>query len=281
MTTPTESLPEYGNCHNMVGNESSPQPGLMRAMLDDPALAAVLSFSTLANLWLGAFVGALAAGGAGFAFGVVASSIWLHKLEPVYATFLVVACGTILHVGLIWPARKGIAASRLWPFIAGGLIGIPLGVYILTHGNAAILKTGIGAFLAIYGIYALVTPRLPVIRKGGRMADVGIGFAGGIMGGIGGYSGVLPAIWAQLKGWPKDIARGVYQPFILFGHVTTLLLVGFVALNRMGVLLLIAALPALLAGAWCGWHIYGRLDETRFRQVVAAILVGSGAALVV
>lgn len=249
-------------------------------MPDDPAITAVLTISNLAILWLGAFVGALAAGGAGFAFGVVASSIWLHQLDPVHATFLVAGCGTILHFGLIWPARRGIERARLWPFIAGGFVGIPLGVFLLTRGNADSIRFALGLFLVIYGIYAIAAPRLPVIRGGGRLADAAIGLAGGVLGGIGGYSGVLPAIWTQLRGWPKEIARGVYQPFILFGHVTTLLLIGLVTFDRSGAALMIAALPALLAGAWAGWTIYGRLDEARFRQVLAALIVGSGAALV-
>jgi len=250
-------------------------------MFNDPAIAAVATVPVLAIVSLGAFIGALAAGGAGFAFGIVASSIWLHVLDPVYTTFLVVACGTILHVGLIWPARRGIEFGRLWPFIAGGIIGIPLGVMLLTRGSAGTIKLGLGFFLLVYGAYALLAPRLPPVRRGGRVADAMIGLAGGILGGIGGYSGVLPAIWAQLRGWPKEIARGVYQPFILFGHVATLVLVGFLALNKAGLVLLVATLPALFAGAWLGWIIYGRLDETRFRQVLAALLIGSGAALVI
>jgi hypothetical protein len=63
-------------------------------------------------------------------------------------------------------------------------------------------------------------------------------------------------------------------------HVTTLILVGIVALDRAALLLFLAALPALAAGAFVGWQIYGRLDEKRFRQVLAALLVLSGAMLV-
>ncbi len=249
-------------------------------MFNDPALAAILTTPVLAVVVLGAFVGALAAGGAGFAFGIVASSIWLHRLEPVYATFLVVACGTVLHVGLIWPARRGIEARRLSPFVIGGAIGIPLGVLLLTRGNAGTVKLALGCFLLAYGVYALAAPRLPVIGGGGRLADAAVGLAGGVLGGLGGYSGVLPAIWTQLRGWPKETARGVYQPFILFGHVATLILVGLIAFDRTGAMLLIVTLPALFAGAWTGWKIYGRLDEARFRQVLATMLVLSGGALI-
>jgi hypothetical protein len=231
-------------------------------------------------VWLGAFLGAVAAGGAGFAFALTASAVWLHALEPVHTTMLVVACGTLLHVTLVWPVRRSIEPARLLPFAIGGLIGIPIGVALLTHVDTRGLKGALGLFLVVYGTYALLAPRLPEIRGGGRAADAAVGFVGGILGGLGGYSGVLPSIWTQLRGWRKDVARGVYQPFILMAHVVTLVLVGIAAMDTGGALMTLAALPALYAGAWIGWRIYGRLDDRRFRQVLAALLVASGLTLV-
>jgi uncharacterized protein len=243
-------------------------------------MAAALTPHTIALVWLGAFLGALAAGAAGFAFALTASSVWLHVLAPLHTTALVVACGSILHVGLVWPMRLYIEPRRLAPFLLGGLIGIPLGVYLLTYARADAVKTSLGAFLVLYGLYALLTPRLPEVKGGGRPADAAIGFVGGLLGGLGGYSGVLPSIWTQLRGWPKHTARGVYQPYILVAHLTTLVLVGAVAFDRAGLILLVLTLPALALGAFLGFRIYGRLDERRFRQALAALLAASGLALV-
>ena len=243
-------------------------------------MTAALTLQTLGVVWLGAFLGAVAAGGAGVAFALTASAVWLHALEPVHTTMLVVACGTLLHVTLVWPVRRSIEPARLLPFAVGGLIGIPIGVALLTHVDTRGLKGALGLFLVVYGTYALLAPRLPEIRGGGRAADAAVGFVGGILGGLGGYSGVLPTIWTQLRGWRKDVARGVFQPFILLAHVVTLVLVGIAAMDTGGALMTLAALPALYAGAWIGWRIYGRLDDRRFRQVLAALLVASGLTLV-
>ena len=243
-------------------------------------MMAALTLQTLGVVWLGAFLGAVAAGGAGFAFALTASAVWLHALEPVHTTMLVVACGTLLHVTLVWPVRRSIEPARLLPFAIGGLVGIPIGVALLTHVDTRGLKGALGLFLVVYGTYALLAPRLPEIRGGGRAADAAVGFVGGILGGLGGYSGVLPTIWTQLRGWRKDVARGVFQPFILMAHVVTLVLVGIAAMDAGGALMTLAALPALYAGAWIGWRIYGRLDDRRFRQVLAALLVASGLTLV-
>jgi uncharacterized protein len=243
-------------------------------------LFALLTIKTIALVSLGAFLGGLAAGAAGFAFGMVATGVWLHAIDPVHSAILVVSGGTIIQAGTIWPLRRSIEFPRLWPFLIAGLAGIPIGVWLLVRTDASTLKAGLGVFLAAYGVYALLTPQLPRIARGGRTADAAIGFLGGILGGIGGYSGVLPAIWTQLRGWSKEAARAVYQPFIVMAHIVTLALVGALAMDRQGVILLLIALPALVAGATIGWRIYGRLDEHRFRQFLAVLLVVSGVTLI-
>lgn len=237
------------------------------------------TWQTLAIVWAGAFVGGFAVGGAGFAFALAASSIWLHVLDPVRTTTLVLACGIILHVGFVWRMRKQIETGRLWPFLVGGAIGIPIGVRILTHTNVGLLQLALGIFLVTYGFYALLMPRLPAVHHGGSFADASVGFVGGILGGIGGYSGVLPTIWTQLRGWPKEVARGVYQPFILAAQIFTLIVLGAVAFDRTSLLLLLIVLPPLIAGACIGWLVFDRLDDRRFRQVLGAMLIVSGAAL--
>jgi uncharacterized membrane protein YfcA len=90
----------------------------------------------------------------------------------------------------------------------------------------------------------------------------------------------LPAIWTQLRGWPRDVARGVYQPFIVLAHLLSVTLIGVLALDRTAVTLFFAALPAVLLGSWTGYKIYGKLDERRFQQLFAVLLVASGLLLI-
>jgi uncharacterized membrane protein YfcA len=151
---------------------------------------------------------------------------------------------------------------------------------LLAHTDANVLKPVLGVFLLAFGTYALLSPRLHTITAGGRVADAAVGFAGGILGGIGGYSGVLPTIWTQLRGWPKEIARGVYQPYVIIIQAITLAGIVWVTFDSIGMILLVAVLPPLLVGTWIGWQLYGRLNDLRFRQALAVLLIASGATLV-
>lgn len=244
-------------------------------------MLAGVSYETLGILWLGAFVGGIAAGGTGFAFGLAASSIWLHRIDPLQSGILIAGCGLLLHLTTIWQQRQHVELARIWPFVAGGVIGVPIGVHFLAYTDAGILKIVLGIFLVVFGAYALLAPKLAWITGGGRPADMTIGFVGGILGGLGGYSGVLPTIWTQLRGWPKEMARAVYQPYVIVMQVMTFAGILWIAFARANLMLLVVILPPLLLGTWIGWKLYGKLDDRRFRQALALLLIASGLTLVI
>ena len=244
-------------------------------------MLAGLSHETIGFIWLGTLLGGIAAGGTGFAFGLVASAIWLHRIDPLQSGVLIAGCGLLLHLTTIWQQRQHVEPARIWPFVVGGLVGVPIGVHFLAYTDAAMLKILLAVFLIVFGTYALLAPKLRTITGGGRPADVSIGFLGGILGGLGGYSGVLPTIWTQLRGWPKEMARAVYQPYVIVMQAVTLAGILWVAFDRADLRLLIVILPPLILGTWIGWKLYGKLDDRRFRQAIAVLLIASGVTLIV
>jgi uncharacterized membrane protein YfcA len=242
-------------------------------------LFAGLSAATLVALWSGAVAGGIASGAAGFAAGVVASAVWLHAIAPIHVAVLVVVGGLAMQCTTLWTLRHSLNLRRLWPFILAGVLGVPFGVWLLVRTDPGKLKVAIGVFLILYGFYALVARRMPH-GTAGRGAEIVVGFVSGIMGGLGGYNGVLPAVWTQLRGWSKEESRAFYQPFIVAVHIATIAALGTIAVDREGLILLALALPPMALGTWIGWKLYGRLDEVRFRQTLAVMLLISGAILV-
>src|SRR5258708_6463764 len=104
----------------------------------------------------GAFVAAMAAGVAGFAFGLIASGLWLHVLTPAQAVPLIAASGLAIHIFSLWRFRTAIRWRVLWPFLLGGTLGIPLGTLILSHADPALFRTGVGLFLIVYSGFMLL-----------------------------------------------------------------------------------------------------------------------------
>src|SRR5207248_5233590 len=124
---------------------------------------------------LGAFLGAVTTGVAGFAMGLVVSGIWLHIPAPVQTVTLMVSYSVLLQGYGVWKLRHALDWRRVAPFIVGGTIGVPIGTVLLGHINAAHLRTAVGVVLLLYSIYYLARPALEPVR-GGVPADLVIGF---------------------------------------------------------------------------------------------------------
>jgi hypothetical protein len=226
------------------------------------------------------FAAALVAGVSGFAFALIAAAVWLHVLTPLQTATLTISYGILVQGFGAWKMRRAWNWSRIWPFLAGGAVGVPIGVYVLHWANPAHLRVGIGVFLVLYAIYGLTRPALHVVH-GGAAADVGVGVLSGMLGALTGFAGILIVIWSGLRGWPRDVQRGVFQPASVVLLLMCALALGFTgSIARDTVQLFLLGLPALLAGTWIGFKLYGRLDEASFRRVVLLLLLLSGVPLI-
>ncbi|MEP7209754.1 MAG: sulfite exporter TauE/SafE family protein [Alphaproteobacteria bacterium] len=217
----------------------------------------------------------------GFAFSLVALSVWAWAIEPTVAAPMAVfgsLIGQLLALPMLW---KGVSLKRLAPFIAGGVIGVPLGVWLLGVVDPAEFKLGLGIFLLVYCPAMLLAPSTLAIKWGGAWANAVAGWIGGVCGGIAGLAGGIPTLWCTLRGWDKDTQRGVMQAFNITMHITTLIsyaVVGHVFTGRvLGLFAVIA--PALAIPVLLGTLVFKRLDQKAFRRLVLALLFVSGVVL--
>ena len=229
---------------------------------------------------LGAAVAGFVQGLSGFAFGMVAMSFWAWVLPPQEAAALSVFGSLTGQVISAITVRRGFEWARLLPFVLGGLAGIPLGVLLLPHLDMAWFKALLGGMLVLWCPVMLLSARLPRLNRGGRWADGSVGLAGGVMGGLGGFTGTLPTLWCTLRGYPKDVQRSVIQNFnlsMLAVTMATYLASGLVTRPMLPLFAIVA--PAMLIPSLLGSRLYIGISEARFRQVVLGLLCLSGVAL--
>jgi uncharacterized membrane protein YfcA len=230
---------------------------------------------------LSTFVGGIVTGLAGFAMGLVVSGVWLHILTPVQTAALIVGYGLLVQSYSIWKLRHALNWRAVAPFIAGGAVGVPLGAMLLTYIDRDYLRIGVGVLLILYSSYFLARPTVHTMRAS-VPADVGVGILNGLLGGLTGLAGPVITIWCQLRGWPKDVQRTIFQPVILAAFAMTaisLAVAGTITLELVKIYLL--GLPVLGVGLWVGLKLYGHLDDAAFRKVILVLLLLSGLVLVV
>lgn len=236
------------------------------------------------NLFLflaAAFAGGLTSGLSGFAMGLVVSGVWLHIIAPEQNALLIVLCGLVTQGSGIWRVRHAINWRTISPFIVGGALGVPAGTALLTSVNPDTLRFSIGILLVIYSLYSLTRPTVKPVQ-GGVPADVSVGIANGLIGGLTGLGGIAVTVWCQLRGGQKDAQRAIFQPVLFATFVMSAISFGVARAYTMETLKLYAlALPVLIAGIWSGFGLYGKLDDAAFRKVILLLLLVSGLALIV
>lgn len=224
---------------------------------------------------LGLFLAGLVHGVTGFGFGMVAMGVLVLAMPvrdavPVVAVFLLLS-----NLALGWRLRGHIRRQRVLPLVAGGLLGLPLGVLFLQRVEPAYVKGAMGGILLV-----LVTARLR--QPAGAAAPAGAwgpvaGFFGGVLGGA--FNTPLPPVtmYAALQRWEPDVVRATLQAFAVV--TTTVALVLYTAaglvteasLTKNAVLVL-----APLAGLALGAKVSTRIGSAAFDRLLLVALAGLG-----
>jgi uncharacterized protein len=233
-----------------------------------------------ALLLFGALAGGFVSGLAGFGTALMALGIWLYILPPSLAVPLVLICSVVAQTATLPSMWRSFDLDLIWPFVIGGLAGVPIGTMLIAHTDPHIFKLSFGVLLLAFPV-ALYLQRTPMaLSFGGKAADAAIGFVGGILGGLAGLSGPIPILWASVRGWGKQARRGVFQTFnwtVLTAALCLQLGAGLIGAEVMWLALI--AFPGTILGAWLGTRVYHALNDQNFRDVVLGLLFLSGVVL--
>ena len=153
----------------------------------------------LALFSAGTFAAAFVTGLAGFAFGIVAAAVWLHFLAPAQVAPLIAAFALIVQGASVWKLRRAVKFGRIWPFVLGSAIGVPLGAELLRWAPAVQMRMAAGGLLIAFALYNWFRPDSTVAARAGAMADGTVGVVNGVVGGATGLAGIAAVVWCNLR----------------------------------------------------------------------------------
>jgi uncharacterized protein len=217
-----------------------------------------------------------------FGFGEALVAVPLLALRipvNVAAPLAVLVSITVAGVIVAQDWRKIHVRSTGW-LLLPTLLGIPLGLLLLTSGNQRLVKGTLAVLIIAFSAYALIGRRPPELHSDSRLWLLIFGFCAGVMGGAYGMNGPPLAIYGAMRRWSAQHFRATLQGYFLPASVIGMggyWLAGLwvPAVTRYYLM----SLPITLAAVLLGRVINRRLHGHGFLKYVHIGLVAIGAVL--
>ncbi len=216
-------------------------------------------------------------GSGALAIPLLALALPLRVIVPV-----ITLLGFFASVSHIVQDRSRIAwgeLARLLPFTA---VGVAAGLYLFVSLSAETLRSLLGGFVIVYALFSLRDGGFGRFEQG--LAPLVLAPAGTLAGLVatlfGGMSGPIYVVYLRMRRLGKAEFRVTIATILLV--LALIRIAGYVSIgvfDRTALLAFATAVPAMALGTYAGNRLHARVSERWFTRVVAALLLLSGAAL--
>lgn len=224
------------------------------------------------------FVATVIRSALGFGEALVAVPLLALRLPiTVAAPLAVLVSVMVAGVIVIQDWRKVEVQSAAW-LVVSALLGIPLGLLLLTRGNDHFVKTILAILIAGFSIYSLTAKSRLHLQKDHPMWLLCSGFCSGILGGAYGMNGPPLAVYGSLRRWSPQHFRATLQGYFL--PASLLGLIGYAVaglwlpvVTRYFLLSIPGVLVAILIGRALNHRLSG---DGFFRYVYVGLILIAG-----
>ena len=223
---------------------------------------------------VGIFFGSFVLSTVGFGIGIAGTPFMLLSMSAPEVVVVINTVSLFVFALLIRKTRKSIEYKQiLFPTVLG-IVGVPVGVYLLGIVNPSTLRVVMAFVIVACG--SLAGWRRTSIPDNGSLF-LTVSFLVGILLTVSGIGGPIMALIAVSKNWTQDTIRGSLSFYFLFvegAAVVGYLLFGFLS-KDLFVLVGVGIIPAIL-GFTLASNIVKRINERIYRSTVIAIIIASG-----
>jgi len=193
--------------------------------------------------------------------------------------------GLVASITLFGRDRRHVAWGDIARLVPTCVIGILVGLYLFKTLDPAVLATGLGVLVLLYGLCSLLASWRPPARwsVSPRVVAPIMGLVGGIVGTtFGTMASVFFAMYFDALRRAKEQFRATMNAILLALVVMRGAGYWVVGEYTRDVLVTTAiALPMMLVGIFIGNRVHTGLSELAFRRLVSGALIVSGLALLV
>jgi uncharacterized protein len=207
--------------------------------------------------------------GFGFSAVVVAGlSIAFAPAHAVVLTILLEVAASLIQARSIW---KDIDWRGSTVLLAGGLVGMPIGVMVLSIAPETPMKIAVYAYVLIVAMVLFLVP--PVRRELSTAVWALIGFIAGIINGAVGLSGLFIVSIMTLTATPPARMRATLIAYFFFSDIYAAGLFAWRGMVTQDLLMqALFALPIVGIGIYFGSRHFLGASEAQFRRATLVFL---------
>jgi uncharacterized membrane protein YfcA len=175
--------------------------------------------------------------------------------------------------------RQNLDPRRVWRLLAASLVAIPISIQVAQALPQQLAMMGLGIFMLVYAVYALVVPHMPEL-KNPRWGYV-FGFANGLLHGAYNTGGPPLVIYGSAARWqPADFKSNLQTVFLINGMlvIATHLLKGSITVQVLHYYAIM--LPGVFIGLIGGFALDRYISPERFRRAILVMLIILGLTLI-
>jgi uncharacterized protein len=172
------------------------------------------------------------------------------------------------------------SVRRFWPMVVAAMIGVVIGLVLLTWMEARAAGAALGVVLFVYGLFALKTPNLTLPPHLEKPLGPVTGLTTGVINGLTG-SQLMPVL-PYLMALHLDRERFVQAINCSFTASSIVMAIGLSKIGLMNVetaLISAIGIVPVWVGLKLGGNIRRRLSPELFRKLVIYMLMASGVLL--
>ena len=220
------------------------------------------------------FAGALVFCTVGFGIGVASFPLLLLLLDPQTAVVVINTVSLPMFLLVIWQTRRHIPVRQVVPIAAAGMVGVPVGIFILRDADTVFLRVAIAGLILSLTLLAAFNTRWTLPRS--TPIGLGTGFVVSVMLNAFGVGGALMVLAWLSHRMSSHALRGSLSLYFLAVEGVGVMGYGVAGMLTPDRLLLIGVgtVPVVL-GFFAAMIILRRIDEVMFRRLVIIAIVAT------
>jgi len=217
-------------------------------------------------------VAAFVRGYSGFGMPALVMTSAALVMDPLVWVPVVLMAEVLLTLQQAAGIRRHIDWRRALSLAAGALIGVPLGVYVLTNIGLDLARAILSGF--VLTMCLLLWTGWTFKRKVGDAGHLGVGLISGIANGAA-VGGLPVAVFFAAQAIPAAVFRATIIAYFAMLDISSTAALWAAGLVTSDTLLALAmALPLLMAGIWAGTWQFNRSAPQEFRRFAILLLAG-------